>query len=627
MTFPVRPFIFAFGALLLGLRVSAESIYISQTAQGSDTGADAANAHSLAWANDAGNWDTDVADDGKIGPGDTVVLNGTLTAQWEIKGSGTSGNAITIMFASGAKFSAPYWTATGAIYAQSRSYIRITSGQSADTDAERRLMTANVEATANGEGLANAVAGSRGIYFLQVSAACTGITIDHISVQNLYVKLFNSTDFVDSGNNLVVEGDQIAVDNCYLLQGNTGIYVKSTVVGGELHVRGNTILRASNSIKYATKSAPDSVTAGSILRNIFDDHDWWGGGIGNSHHHNDGIQTITQAGGDGLGIEGVTIAYNHGGPDVGTNGHTTALIYLEDYVSGLLIYNNYMEIEPGGYLLGAIVGGGNGLGGNGLLHRVYNNTISGASTSTGIGMGYSHLAGNIVLNMDTALKIRKATSIDVGGTSDYNVYFPNTSDVYFDRATNQWVTHSSISNFVAHADSAGRDDNSISTLDPLLNSDGTLQSGSPAIDFAPSQSAYFTDDFFGNTRTGSWDAGAFEYGAGVAAAPDAPTSPTLSVIGPRGFTIAWTDASDDEANFDVQYRIGAGGWTEVQVAANSTSASVVTLAHSTTYEVQVRSTNGAGSSDWVAATPTSIATGAPAPVYRGRGAGGLGATP
>jgi hypothetical protein len=56
--------------------VQSESIYIAQTAQGANTGADATNAHAAAWLNTAGNWG---AGAGKISAGDTVRLVGTFT--------------------------------------------------------------------------------------------------------------------------------------------------------------------------------------------------------------------------------------------------------------------------------------------------------------------------------------------------------------------------------------------------------------------------------------------------------------------------------------------------------------------------------------------------------------------
>ena len=73
---------------LPGLReaVQGEHVYVAQTASGSDSGVDCANAHALDWFSAAANWTTTEASDGLVGPGDTVHLCGTFT--------GTAGQTI-----------------------------------------------------------------------------------------------------------------------------------------------------------------------------------------------------------------------------------------------------------------------------------------------------------------------------------------------------------------------------------------------------------------------------------------------------------------------------------------------------------------------------------------------------
>src|SRR5437016_5342506 len=90
------------GAFLLSMSAQAKDLYVAQTAQGSDTGADAANAHSLAWLNTAANWGGGT---NQVSPGDIVHLSGTLTSTLSVQGSGTSGNVITFLFGTNAKFS------------------------------------------------------------------------------------------------------------------------------------------------------------------------------------------------------------------------------------------------------------------------------------------------------------------------------------------------------------------------------------------------------------------------------------------------------------------------------------------------------------------------------------------
>ena len=78
---------FFWSGLLVSI-IHAEDIYIAQTARGSDTGANSANARSIAWFNSDENWDAAVANNGKIGPGDKVHFVGTLLTAASIQGSG-----------------------------------------------------------------------------------------------------------------------------------------------------------------------------------------------------------------------------------------------------------------------------------------------------------------------------------------------------------------------------------------------------------------------------------------------------------------------------------------------------------------------------------------------------------
>src|SRR5665213_4117606 len=91
------------GAILCALPCLAADIYVAQTAQGANTGADAADAHSLAWLNNFTSWGTGT---NQVGAGVTVHLCGTLTNTLTIGGSGSAGSPITIHFEPHAKFSA-----------------------------------------------------------------------------------------------------------------------------------------------------------------------------------------------------------------------------------------------------------------------------------------------------------------------------------------------------------------------------------------------------------------------------------------------------------------------------------------------------------------------------------------
>jgi hypothetical protein len=72
--------------------------------------------------NTAGNWDTDVANDGKIGPGDEVVVlnnDGLISATLTFQGSGLLGEPIRLIGET------PGAGVSGSIVALDKSYIRI----------------------------------------------------------------------------------------------------------------------------------------------------------------------------------------------------------------------------------------------------------------------------------------------------------------------------------------------------------------------------------------------------------------------------------------------------------------------------------------------------------------------
>lgn len=75
---------------------AGETHYVTQNGAGDSNGTTLLNAFSAANFNNAANWDTDVSDDGKIGPGDTVYFSGTITTKLEVQKSGSSGNYITL---------------------------------------------------------------------------------------------------------------------------------------------------------------------------------------------------------------------------------------------------------------------------------------------------------------------------------------------------------------------------------------------------------------------------------------------------------------------------------------------------------------------------------------------------
>ena len=109
-------------------------------------------------------------------------------------------------------------------------------------------------------------------------------------------------------------------------------------------------------------------------------------------------------------------------------------------------------------------------------------------------------------------------------------------------------------------------------------------------------------------------------GTPTAQKPDAPDAPTLTV-GDAKLTVSWTAPANNGASiidYDAQYSSDGGTtWTFVEMtsAANtSRTYEITTLVNGTSYQVQVRATNGKGDSPWSSsATATPLGKpGAPA---------------
>src|ERR1039457_6396851 len=97
--------LFISASIFAGAMISSATtgtIYLAQTAAGDGSGSSTGNRMALATINSS--W--------TLNPGDTLSLGGTFTNALNIRGSGTAGNPITILFEPNAKFSAP--TMTGA---------------------------------------------------------------------------------------------------------------------------------------------------------------------------------------------------------------------------------------------------------------------------------------------------------------------------------------------------------------------------------------------------------------------------------------------------------------------------------------------------------------------------------
>lgn len=491
------------------------NIFIAQTSRGLDSGMDADNAHSIDWLNTISNWGSSP---GNVSSGDTIHLVGTLSTALIIRGSGTEELPITILFESGAKFSAPVWTLDGAIQIGSNSYIIIDGGNSGTLGARATVDTSsfltNIECTANGTALANQ-AECRAIY----GVGGRNIVVRNLAIRNMYVRTPYSTDAVEGGIGISLAVTQnLLIENCFVTEGVDGISVKgagSNATG--IEVRDCTIINVSNGVKPGCQDASSVIVGTKVLRCRIDGLDVWNGPAGGSIHHCDGIQLIL--GNPGMRSVDAVIAYNWIGPNFGTSGHTTSAIFCEDDNEGTLVYNNFVQIAAGHWTsnpaIQVVHSAGWVLGDTpGLLA---NNTVVGTGASSGIGVRHAYAVGNVISNVGTITTI---DGTDTTGAFDYNIYWGPSADrngeYYRPNGGGMYHYFSAVqAGGSAYWQQIGYDTHSLN-VDPLLNDDGTLQVSSPAIGFAPSQSSIFNDDFYGNLRGTNWDAGAFQFTIGSA---------------------------------------------------------------------------------------------------------------
>ena len=464
--------------LLFSVPAFAEDLYYAQSQAGTHSGDSCANAIALSaisWGSGTGN----------IGASDTAHLCGTLTSTLTVGASGTSGNLITIKFETGAKFSKAYWgtDTSAAINAAGRNYITIDGGTNGI-----------IENTDNGDSFGN----QQITQAIEITSG-THYEIKNLTIQNLYVHVAN----VES----TVRGRCInAVDSSYVsVHNNTLNNAYFAFVGGttgssnltNIDIYSNTISACSTDIVVGLGGG--SIDTVNIYNNtITMGANWYEAANGN---HVDGIH-IWGLAGTAYAVSNVQIYNNNIGGDCG--GHSTSTIFLEYYVPNPLIYNNVLwsvTHYPGdGYIF--LKGTGSSTSGA----RIYNNTINGMGSGPGVEItGHTGVIfeNNIITNVPGFILLDDGTSNMT--TSNYNDFYPSSGNVFTVGGTTHTLSY--------WQNTLGYDANSIST-NPNLNSDYSEKSNSPTVDAGTSISSVFTTDYLGYTRSGTWDIGAYEYGAG-----------------------------------------------------------------------------------------------------------------
>src|ERR1700685_2813597 len=111
--------------LVSAASLTAADFYVAQSALGAGDGSTPANAAGTGFFNTSANWSPAAGAAGKISPGSTVYLLGTISSPLQVQGSGAAGRVITIFFQANANLTSPAWPNGGAINVGGNSYITV----------------------------------------------------------------------------------------------------------------------------------------------------------------------------------------------------------------------------------------------------------------------------------------------------------------------------------------------------------------------------------------------------------------------------------------------------------------------------------------------------------------------
>jgi len=451
--------------ILAALNCSAATWYVSDAGSGNGSGSDVNNCYSrTAWVNSQQ----------YTAPGDVVTMVGTNAQTMEIYSDGTATQPITVNFYPGAKFSTTngqFWTIPH------RQYIVIDGGTN----------NTIFENTATGTGLTwqdNKV-------FIDLSSS-SNITVKNIIFKGQYVHTATNDAAAGGGGGCIYSSFWMGTNyimNCVFTDACWCIDSQSTANAGELVVSNNSFYRYDHGI------VPNNFPQIAILNNHFDTTSNWDTTI-NAYHH-DGIHyyggtTIPQS---------YVIAGNIFTGDWGAN--NTAHIFNETGPGNLQIYNNLFIVWPGNYLNDGCVTAG------GTNELVANNTFIGNGTANSSALSTSSYTNTIVNNLFTGFNAYIATGLGNAITLSNNLYANEAS------GGDGWSSFSSWTNTYGEVNSSYT-----SASSGVVNSDGTIPSGSPAIGAGANLSAFYIADYAGTTRSVPWTIGA--YAAAAAGAPPVP---------------------------------------------------------------------------------------------------------
>ncbi|MDO8620440.1 MAG: LamG-like jellyroll fold domain-containing protein, partial [bacterium] len=542
---------------------AGEDIYVANISQGANNGTSCANARDTVWLNAWNSidgstlaWSQVKATDGRVGPGDTLHLCGTIGKQLIVRGSGTSGNPITILFEPSAKISIDLAQPrqNEAINVSGRNWITIDGGSNGI-----------IEALNNGTD-SNKV-GFNGITAESVSH----LTVKNLTIRNIYVRNVTmppwGRDNARLGGGISSSGSDISILNNSLSDADT--LISSSCTSGtdrNLVIKNNKILRSNHGITLGSGGPSNCFLDNVIIAdNIIDGEDTWENDSNPYYYDSQGVKVPTVSSGDigihrngiiifnesptyGGGISNVKIYRNYinQGKYPKSEGAGTGAIFLISYkpaqAVNINIFNNlFKNVAPQHWGNGFIVTGGDGI-------FIANNTFVGWNVNGKTGGGSIavsgrniHIYNNLKYNAP-GLALAYAR-VDPGpspfGTmfSDYNLYSGSEDGAF---GINPGGIYNTFAGWKAY--SSNFDPHSKFAL-PLLDANyRPTASDTEARGKGMNLTSYCASlpelckDYSGTPRpaTGPWDIGAYEYYSGQPVTPPvvAPPVTTSPVVTP-----------------------------------------------------------------------------------------------
>lgn len=574
---------------------ATNAVYLADSSAGGNTGADCANAKAHTYFNSSGNWSATPSGI-QIGPDTTVHLCGTFTgttntSEFQFQGSGSSGHPVIIFFETGAVLTSAAWGTNGAIDLAGQNFITIDGGTLGNGKIQNTL-AGDPGATCPGGACTQNIV-TAGINS-SVNSGSSALLVQNMTITNLYYKLQNLNNGVDDSICINFGGVNARYTNNVCDHSATGMGMAGISGTANQEIDHNTFSVCQHCIAAGTGT---SAAADNIR---IHDNDLGGGAYlwdnSNNNYHHNAIIIINETGFN-PGITNLQIYNNYIHGLWSVTGHTTSMIFIDDYdtsqVQGLG-FNNYINMDDA-----SDAGTGNGVIVAGHQMEWYNNTVVTAFSDKCFNppnYPTAKFKNNICSMVNPAVGFSIASGPTSGGTKpDYNLYYHVASWSYGTGADTfaQWLTECVC------------DSHAINGSDPKLNTNGTLQSGSPAIGVGVNLTSLGITELntgkngLARPSTGPWDVGAFPFSS-------SPISPTVTTTTASSITSAaaasgGTVTSDGGASVTsegVCYATSASPTTPCTSDGTSTpfSSSLTGLSSSTLYHYRAFATNSVGTS-------------------------------